>query len=189
MIVVGLEPAIPACEHLLLVQEDVSEPLRQLGAEPRWTPAEELRVPLALFRTLPGETLSLLVEQVRLIARTEGEPEFAVAGSRFLPSDDVPRLLVADLDPCPALQRLRDRVRTAAGQLGLEADPDPWLAAIRVGRLQTPDSFMPLRGVLGDPSTSGSVSTRARELVVWEIRGGKTPWSKVLARAEFGTGA
>ncbi|TVR01476.1 MAG: hypothetical protein EA398_09690 [Deltaproteobacteria bacterium] len=187
-IIVGLEPSISVCENLLLVQEELSAPLHQLGVEPRWTPAEDLRLVLLRWRNVDADAVRLFTEQLRVVCSTEPEGRFSVSGVGFAPSEEVPRLLLAEVEAGDALRRLRERLGAAAGAVGL-GSAAAWRPAMRLGRMSTPTRFMELRGIARSWAQVEGWESLVREVVIWRSSGRTSaPWAPVHARVRLGTG-
>lgn len=165
-LIVALEPAIPVAERLVLLQEDLADPLHLLGAETRWVAPESLRLTLVAAEIDPG-ALAFARIAVREAVASAAPFAFTVQGSRFVPDEAQPRLVtVAVTEGADAVASLRDRVFAALAPVGIVAPETPWEPMLAVGRLQTNAHTPPLTGVLRPYSETSYGESTATDLLV-----------------------
>lgn len=189
-LIYALEPGLPVIDRLLLLQEDLAEPLRQLGAEVRWTAADQLRLVLRVLDVPAGAAVDRLRDQARSVARSHGEFSFGVFGTAFDPTEDAARLLYAGTGPEDAgVAELRRRLDRAIEDAGVPLDPRPWFPRILLGRLRTPRGPVDLEGVLRRHAETDWGRHPIREMVVLQstLQAGVARM-RVVERLAFGTG-
>lgn len=144
----ALEPSLAVCERLVLLQEDLSDPIHHLDGEVAWRRGDQLRVLIRGFEISPSQLR--WVEGALAQALAPLKPiEFTVRGTRFTPSEDCARFLVAgieiDADVLASLQRVVDSVLQGAG---VRAEDREWAPELVIGRLRTVDRHPRLGGVV-----------------------------------------
>jgi 2'-5' RNA ligase len=186
----GVELGIQVAEHLVVLQEDLSEPLRQLNVDVRWTPADQMRVLLKDFGPLQPGQRERLEDLIRAYARATHSFQFRCENVRFYPSMDVPRMIVAEInDQSGLLEALRTNVEKAAEPLGFPSDTREWKPLVLLGRLMTTGSSPDLRGLLNTWRDRDLGETDCLELVLFSVqRYQQRARTKILRRYELGTG-
>lgn len=187
----GVELGIQMAERIVVMQEDLSEPLRQLGADVLWTPPHQLRVLLKDFgELLPGQK-ERLIDLLRAFARATHEFSFSMEAVRFDPSVETPRMLIGEIrDDSGLLEALHTNVEKAAEPLGFRQEIAEWRPWVLIGRCQTHGRRPDLRGVLNAWTGPTLGTTDARELVLFSVERVTQlrARSRVLGRFELGTG-
>lgn len=189
-LVLTLELAIPVVERLSLLQEELADPIRQLGGEPRWTPADRLHVALRVVELPDGDLEHRVVEGLKVIGRSIQPFTIEARGTRMHPSDALPRLVLADVgDPSGTLSAALRRIDASLSSIGLSPEPGDPTPVINVGRIRCGDERPRLQGVARPYSETPWGPTTVRELVVVQtgVRGA-TEQRRVRRRIEFGSG-
>ena len=89
-LVVAIEPSVAIVEQLIVMQEDLADPLRQLGADVDWTPAEQVRLVLRISAAAERGDRARAREVLRSLAKNTVAPQISVHGAFFSPSPEVP---------------------------------------------------------------------------------------------------
>lgn len=189
-LIVAIEPAIPVAERLVLLQEDLADPLHLLGAETRWVAPESLRLTLVAAEIEPGAVAFARIA-VRESAATVEPVTFSLRGSRFVLDESQPRLVAVSVEHgAEAIAALRDRVFSALAPVGIAPPETPWEPLLAVGRLQTNAHTPPLTGVLRPYSeTSYGESTAADLLVATTELHGARVRTRIVDRVALAAGA
>lgn len=187
-LVVAIEPSVAIVEQLVVMQEDLADPLRQLGADVEWTPAEQVRLVLRVSANAERGDLARAREVLRTLAKNTVAPTISVHGAFFSPTPEVPRMVMVRAH-CPDLDALQHRIDGGLETAGLGADERAWQPWILVGRLHSSREQPRLSGVLERWSATSFGTFTARELVVSSTRlEGATVRSSIDDRIAFGTG-
>lgn len=186
----GVELGIQVAERLAVMQEDLSEPLRQLDVDVRWTPAQQMRVLLKDFGHLTEGQRERLQELLRAYAKATRAFHFEFTNLHFFPSVETPQMIIADIhDDSGLLEALRTNIEKAAEPLGFRQDRVPWRSSVLIGRLMTAGRAPDLRGVLNNWSSQQFGDTSCRELVLFGVeRFGQRARTRTFSRYELGTG-
>jgi 2'-5' RNA ligase len=187
-LVVAIEPSVAIVEQLIVMQEDLADPLRQLGADVDWTPAEHVRLVLRISATAERGDRARAREVLRSLAKNTVAPTISVHGAFFAPSPEVPRMVTVRAH-CPDLDGLQHRIDGGLEAAGFGADDRTWQSWILVGRLNASREQPRLSGVLDRWSNTSFGTFTARELVVSTTRlDGATLRTAIDDRIAFGTG-
>ena len=152
-------------ERLVLLQEDVADPIRLLGGEITWSTAERIRLNLRGGEINP-DALHWLRGALRELGEDAKAPEFSVRGARFLPDETTSRLMVAGIgDGLESVETLRERVDEATRTL-MEDEAGAWAPLIQLGRLRVESDPPTLAGVLRPFSETDFGQTTASHLIL-----------------------
>lgn len=144
---VALEPSIEVCERLVLLQEDLADPIHLLGGEIVWRRGDQLRVLLRSFETDPSQLGWIEGALAEALARLK-PPSFVIHSTRFLPSEDRAQLLVADVVPdSDGLAVAIATINEVLASRGIAAPLSEWQPLLQIGRLRTTDLSPRLHGV------------------------------------------
>lgn len=188
---VGIEPSIPVVDRIAVLQEELAEPLHQLGVRVQWIGPEAFRYMLRSVPFVDDAFPGLVRDAVSRIARASGPFDLQTEGTRLQPSLEIPRTVTVGAgEGSDELERLATRVDAALQAAGGPVESRPWTAELLVGRLSTPQRAVDLRGVIEGYARTRYGVTFCRELVVLvsEVVGSDVRWS-TISRAELGTGA
>lgn len=179
---VAIEPALPVAERLVLLQEDLADPLHHLTADAAWVPAESLRLVLDT-RPMDEGALAFARTAVHDACRLAAPFEMQVVGASFVPTPEQPRLVAVTVVATDALTALQARIEEALRPVSPPPTEVPWRPMISLGRLKTDDRTLPLGGVLRPYSETEFGITQVHDLVlsVTETRRGKV-YSRQLDR-------
>jgi 2'-5' RNA ligase len=187
---IAVEPAIPIVDRLLLLQEELEEPLHHLGIPVRWSPGEALRLYLHSAPCGDVSREALVRDAVSAIARSVAPFEWTTEGTEFEPSLEVPRTVSTGTSHgATELQRLAQRLEAAFQSVGFRPDPRPFAANIHIGRVRSSVSAPDVRGVIDAYRATVYGTTFCRELVLLSssVHGTEVRWV-TRARVELGTG-
>lgn len=186
----AFELALPVVDRLLLLQEELDEPLHQLGCDVRWTTGDALRLVVRAFDDVDEALMPRLRDTLSVVARADGPFRIATHGTRLLPTIETPRLVaVGTLGGSDRLEAIKRRIDGACESLGLPADPRPWAPMVKVGRLLTPGGAPRLQGVVSAWEQTAWGESELREMVL--VRSGLVRHeavTRVVARFELGSG-
>lgn len=164
---VALEPSIAVCERLVLLQEDLDDPIHLLGGEIAWRRGDQLRVLLRGFDVEPnhiGWLEGALAESLAALA----PPTFSLRGTRFLPSEDRAQFLVTEAaSQDGSLERVVSVVNDVLDARGIPRSAGEWRPLLQVGRLRTTDLSPRLHGVARPFSETEYGATTADSAVLW----------------------
>lgn len=185
---VAVEPPVSACERIALMQEDVEAGIRQLGLDPRWVSAEQLRAVLELWPQLDEGQVSRIREGLRVIARTTPPLPVEWHGAELFPGPRTPRQLVAQVSGGPELEGLCGRVSGLGQGLAVGSLPGgrPQLA---LGRFSAPSDFYDIAPVVARYGEVSWGRGPVRELLL--LRSSPTERhgrAQLVDRFELGTG-
>ena len=128
-----------------------------------------MRLDLRVIPALDPDALVRLKDLLRSFAGSLGVFELETFGTRFVPSEEVARLIAAGTrGGADAVARVRVGLESIATELVLADEEQPYVPAVRVGRLTTRGPHPRLGGVLTPYAETNFGSTRVRELTLWE---------------------
>jgi 2'-5' RNA ligase len=165
-VVIAIEPAIPVAERIVLLQEDLTDPFRLLGAEVEWTPAERLRLVLGTV-VLEERLLGHVRDQLRARLADVAPVRFETTGALFVPDTSSPRLLaVGTGGGAEALTSLHELVAALLSEVGAPLPDRPWKPWMQVARLRTGPTTSPLDGTVRPYSETQFGATDADEVLL-----------------------
>ena len=186
-----VELSVPVAELLVLLQEELDEPIRQLGANVTWVAPERIRILIRRFNDFEPALLPRLRDILRTIAKTHGEFDLDLVGTHLLPSVDTPRFVLVGVgNGDTELNALQKKIDTGLETLGLPAVEGDLRLGVLVGRIQSVDRRPDLRGLVNAFAETPYGTSRIRELVIAESRvtPGHGAQHRILHRYKLGTG-
>lgn len=185
---VAIEPSFAAVEQLVVAQEDLADPLRQLGGDVSWTPAEQMRLVLRGCTNAERGDVARIRDSMRSVARNTAAPALTVEGLSFVPGVELPRMIMAKVVG-EGLDELQRRVSGAIDAAGFAADEREWEPYVLVGRLRGSSERLRLQGVVDRFAATRFGTFTPRELVVVSTRlDGTHHRLGIEDRVAFGTG-
>lgn len=189
--IVSVELAIPVVERLVLLQEELNEPIQASHGAVRWTAPEHLRLNLMIFPSLETGTVQRLQETLSALAQARAPLPFMTRGTDARKVQGSARLVTTRVDQgSDALQELQQALNDEAEATGYESDPRPWTPRILLGRLATPHAQVSDFDTLFAPyEDTAWGETRAQELVLYRSEiVGKSERIRVVKRFALGSG-
>ncbi len=163
--IIAIEPAISVAERLVLLQEELDDPIRQLGADVRWTPAIHLRLVLRILSDLDEASSHHLFGELDEWFTHRKSFEFSIGGTQMLPSEDLPRMITVGPSECAGLGDLRDGLNDFLSKHGVASEPLAWEPSMLIGRIVSPDRPPALHGLVNAYTDTAYGSTTVREIV------------------------
>ena len=187
---IGVELAIPVVERLVVLQEELDQPIRQLGAQARWTPAEHIRLNLKVFPNLDPGVLPRVQDMLSRFCQALQPFPIVSRTVRFYPELDRPRLLLVEQsDERGVLPALREHIEKASDPLGFARDEAPWTPDIALGRVLAGGARPDLRGLLNQWQDAEWGETLCRELILYRTEMvGRRARVRLMRRFALGTG-
>jgi len=187
--VVALDLDIGVVERLVLLQEELADPVRQLGCDVMWTAPDALRMTVSTHDVHNDAETERFRDALRVIAKTTSPISVQVAGTQLFPSESLPRMIVVGTrDGADALDRLHGKLEAAASASGWNplGAYKPW---IRIGRIRGSDQRPMLQGITSPYAETVYGTSYVKEISLYRssvVRG--EPRLEVRERMEFGTG-
>ncbi len=172
----ALEPSIAVCERLVLLQEDLSDPLHHLGGDITWRRGEQLRLVVRGFDLRP-EQAGWVAGIAKAVVSASPPIEFSLKSAAFLPSADRAQFVGVRVDSgLEAIQALRAALEPELLAAGVEAEATEWAGMLQLGRMRTLEYRPTLSGVVRPYSETdfGSSKTESAVLVTTELVAGRT---------------
>jgi 2'-5' RNA ligase len=171
----ALEPSIAVCERLVLLQEDLSDPIHHLDGEVAWRRGDQLRLLVRGFEIEPAQLR--WVEGALAQALSPLRPiEFTVQGTRFVPSEECARFLVVGVEIATEdVDQLRAAIDPVLTSVGVAPAPQKWVPELVLGRLRTVDRHPRLGGIVRAFSETlhGTTTAGSAVLTTTELAGGR----------------
>ncbi|MCA9562328.1 MAG: RNA 2',3'-cyclic phosphodiesterase [Myxococcales bacterium] len=187
-IFVAIDLAIPVVENLVLLQEDLTKPLEDLGAIPKWVPAENIHLTLKFIGEADEGLTYLVRDRVREIATSSSLFELQTLGTGCFPAPSAPRILWAGVgEGADRLSSLRDQIETAFAEIGIANDEREYRPHVTIGRIKTDKSRIDISEILSSYANTPYGTTHIRGLVVYESRLDRSgAIYRVVERCPFG---
>lgn len=189
--IVSVELSIPVVERLVLLQEELNEPIEAAGGAVRWTAPEHLRVNLMVFPHLESGTVQRIQETLRSIAAHAQPFSMETMGTNVAKVPSTARLVTSTIEQgADLLAALRAELHDNAELIGFDQDPRPWRPLVLVGRLATPyGKSVDFDQLFAPYAQTPWGETVARELVLYRSEiVGKSERIRVVKRFALGTG-
>lgn len=189
-LVLSFELAIPVVERLSLLQEELADPIRQLGGEPRWTSADRLQVPVRIIELAEPDLEHRMLDGLKTICRSVQPFDIEARGTRMHPAHDKPRMVLTDVDdPTGRMTAMLRRIDASFAALGITPEPGDPTPVILVGRIRCGQDPPRLRGVARPYSETPWGASPVRELVLTRTGVvGTREQRRIRRRIELGTG-
>lgn len=171
----ALEPSIAVCERLVLLQEDLSDPLHHLDGDITWRRAEQLRLIIRGFEIRPDQAAWISGIAKSVVAAT-GAIEFSLRSTEFLPSAERAQFVAVQVDRgAEAIEALRSALEPELLAAGVSPEATEWVPKVQLGRLRTLQYRPTLSGVARPYSETEFGVTKAESavLVTTDLVGGR----------------
>lgn len=166
---VALDLAIPVVENLVLLQEDLHEPLEALGLTPRWTDAANIHLTLRFLGAVDDALVHRIRDKLREACDESPLFDLRTRGTGAFPGTDCPRILWAGVgEGGDALEALRARVEAGLDDLGLEGDPRPFHPHITLGRMRTEGNRADVGAALAPYSETEFGVTQVKDIALMQ---------------------
>lgn len=188
ILTLGLDIDLRVAELLALIQEELSPWMEAQGAQPRWIPPTQLRLPLKVMRGVDEALLPQVQHSVDQITGALVPFKISLRGVQILPEPGIPRLLAAQVEMGAELvANLRKVLETRLELLGLPLDPRPFLPLIPLGRILTPEQTLDMSQGVAPLQALDLGTSYVRSLVLWHSDlGPERARTRVLARSVLG---
>jgi 2'-5' RNA ligase len=135
---IGFDLSLDTVERLVLAQEELDGPLRDLGAKVRWFEAPELRVSLVVLGQVKEEFHFDLADSIRAVAEALVPFKVSLSGICAYPSPTIPRLLHSEVtlgsDLVTGLQKV---LTVRLDRLGIAVDGSEFKPWVVLGRCRS----------------------------------------------------
>ncbi|MFT5992893.1 MAG: 2'-5' RNA ligase [Flavobacteriales bacterium] len=138
--------SIPVVERIVLLQEDLDDPLHYLNVDVTWFPAERIRLTLCDFRGDIDAARMRLLSELSTLVSSHADFSVRTVGAEYAPSESRPRLAIVRHEPHAGLLALREAACALGAELALTPDDTPWSPVTAFGRIKGPSDR--LQGVL-----------------------------------------
>lgn len=188
--VVGVELAIPVVDRLSLLQEETEPLIFDAGGRVRWTPVEQLRLNLKVFKNLETGAVQRVQEMLADFAKAVRPFSFETRNTSADRTPGMAKLLTTEVfDEGETLAPLQRHINRAADRIGFESDDRPWHPQVLIGRLATPTQAVDFDTILSPYQNTDWGPTECRELVLYRSQVvGREARVRVLRRFSLGTG-
>ncbi|MFT6397219.1 MAG: 2'-5' RNA ligase [Bradymonadia bacterium] len=160
---------------MVLLQEDLSDPLHHLGGDVTWRRGEQLRLVIRGFDLRP-EQAGWLSGITKSIVAATAPIEFSLKSTEFLPSSERAQFVAVQVDHgADAIRQLRAALEPELAAAGVSPEETEWTPMVQLGRLRTLQYRPTLSGVVRPYSETdfGVTTADSAVLVTTELVGGR----------------
>lgn len=124
--------------NLVLLQEELREPIAEIGGKVRWTLPENIHVTLRFLGETDDDMVFQIRSKLRGVAKTHPMVETESVGTGAFPNAKVPRIIwVGTGKGCDEIITLQEDIETSLEQLGIQKDNRSFKPHVTIGRLKT----------------------------------------------------
>lgn len=185
---VAFDLAIPVVENLVLLQEDLTAPLRSAGAKPRWPDAANIHLTVRFIGEVDDALVMRIREQLRLVAARTPKLALQTRGTGCFPDARQPRIIWAGAgDGSEAVVALQKDVEEALSAIGVAPDERPFFPHVTVGRVRTPTGRVDAESMLRPYADTDFGTSQIKDIILLESRlGPKGAEYRVIERFPLG---
>ena len=124
---------------------ELQRPMRDLGADVRWTPIESVHLTVKFLGEIDPSGLPPLVDGIRRAAVNSAGLSLRLHGVGAFPNLRAPNILWCGVQgDMERLQTLHQAVESACAQLGFASEPGPFKPHLTLGRVRSRRNLRPL---------------------------------------------
>jgi len=184
---IAVDLSIPVVNNLVLLQEDIDEPIDLCLGVVRWTKPQNIHLTLKFLGEVDDALVYRARDVLRVICETQPIFEFQTKGTGAFPSLERPRILYAGTAVgSDDLAALRERIEQGLEELGVDRDTRPFKAHVTLGRIKTPRIPVDAAEFLTPFTDTVFGTTQVKDLVLYESELRRTgPVYKIVERIPF----
>ena len=141
--------SVPTVNNLVLLQEELREPIVELGGKVRWTPPENIHLTLKFLGETDDDMVFQIRSKLRDVAKQHPMVEAETVGTGAFPNAKVPRIIwVGTGTGSDAIITLQQNIETSLETLGIQKDDRSFKPHLTIGRIKTRKQRVNLEPIL-----------------------------------------
>ena len=168
---VAFDLAISVVEKLVLVQQEINQPIASEGAEARWTDGANLHLTLKFIGGVDPSLVSRIREKLRQIAAQQALFEYETVGIGCFPGPKKPRIIWAGAGAgVEHVEALHMNTEVGFSRLGIAKEERAFHPHVTIGRLKTYKSRIDIEPTLATYNDTVFGSSQVKDLILFESR-------------------